>query len=160
MRARLNELERKLASAAATPASPAAKAPAPMPTPKEVERSDHLQQASVATRLDAEPVDETWRAATEAKVLQALKSSPEPDAVVLGASCRSSHCRVQLDLQAIAPEDRQLAIARVMSSIPWNSQAFYQPDTLDSSNTTGALYLSREGREAALQSGELALSAR
>lgn len=151
LRSRLSQLEQKLSQlTAAVPSASATSSPeapaAPPPSASEVMRSEHKQRALVVQRLAEEPIDPAWQPATEAKIAQALKASPEPDAIVLGTSCRSSHCSVQLNLEAMAPDDRPLAINRMLAALPWEAQAFYQPSNADDT-ALGAMYITREGHQ-------------
>lgn len=150
LRARLGQLEQqisKLSEREAAAASAATEPVTPQPSARDVAQSELRQRVDVVRRLEQEPVDAAWQAKTEVKLAQALSASPEPDVVLLGSACRSSHCSVQLDLEAVAPEERPLAINRMLAAVPWETQAFYQPLGAEDS-ARGAMYISREGRNA------------
>lgn len=110
-------------------------------TSEGMERAEQRQQRRRIAALRKEAPDPDWSPRAERDLYTAFVPSKEMGATVADLACGSSFCRVDIELRD--GEDVDSRILELITLIPWNTKAFYEPEEPDSSR--GSIYFTREG---------------
>jgi predicted XRE-type DNA-binding protein len=108
---------------------------------RHIVQSDFLQQEAIASQLDIEEVDPEWSSWAEAEIRAAFETNVDLSAQLANIVCLTTFCRVEGDFGD--SDIRGGFISELMALVPWETQAFFHGDDLESA--TGVLYIMKEG---------------